>query len=370
MTNDHDFEIALDQALQLRAAGTSLEDCLARFPQYRTELAPLLQAADFTTTGLQAGEDIPTPNLVPGKQRFLRSARLLNATRQPARLRRQTPPSRLLLRSNFIRIAAAATLALIFFVAAGTGVSVAAGRALPGDALYPAKLALEQARLALTFNSQARSEYAGDLANRRRAEVQSLVDSDRQTTVAFDGILEAVGADTIVVSGLKVQTTDSATLQVGDYVLVEAETRSDRTIVASSVQPQTDRPSWAPTVPADTDIAPDATVRASVTDVPNDVESTTGANDRSTSEPSVVDEISPTPEPIRDAEPTSSDEIEATPEASRDAEPTRSDEVEPSATPASDIVRDDGGDQAATTTPARDDAADSRAATTTPTDND
>ncbi len=370
MTNDHDFEIALDEALQLRAAGASLEDCLARFPQYRAELGPLLQAADFTATGLRAGEDLPTPNLIRGKQRFLQSARLLAAARHPVRKRRKTPPSRFLLNRNFIRIAAAATLAFIFVVAAGTGVSVGAGRALPGDPLYPAKLALEQVRLALTLDSQARSDYAGDLADRRRDEVQSLVDSDRQMAVAFNGILEAVGADTIVVSGLKVQTTDSATLQVGDYVLVEAETRSDRTIVARSVQPQTDRPSWAPTAPADIDIAPDATVRAPVTDAPSDVQPTADADEQVTSEPTVVDEISPTPEPIRDAEPTRSDEIEPSATASRDVEPTRSDEVEPSATPTSEIVRDDGGDQAATTTPARDDAGDSRAASATPAETD
>ena len=105
------------------------------------------------------------------------------------------------------RIAAAATLAFILVAVAGTGISVAATRALPGDALYPTKLALEEARLALTFGSQARSDYAGDLAARRRAEVQSLVDSDRQAAVVFDGILEAVGVDTIVVSGLKVPSS-------------------------------------------------------------------------------------------------------------------------------------------------------------------
>jgi Domain of unknown function (DUF5667) len=72
-------------------------------------------------------------------------------------------------------------LAIVIFVlvvlfGGGIATASAAGNALPGDALYPVKLDLEQARLALTTNRVRKAELHLEFAQRRMGEINALAE--------------------------------------------------------------------------------------------------------------------------------------------------------------------------------------------------
>lgn len=225
MNRERDFELVLNQALEMHAAGASLEECLVHFPQYATELAPLLEIASFARKGLMKEEPIPTPDLKSGRQRFLQAASLVAPPRPTVTRRRST--------STWLRLAAVVSLAL--FILAGAGISTVAAQSLPGDILYPMKLGLEEVRLALTFNSQSREQFQLEQVTQRRIEVQSLIELKRAEMVEFRGVVEEIRDDSLVVSGMSVHTGTTATFQVGDWVFVQAWTTVEREIVARSV---------------------------------------------------------------------------------------------------------------------------------------
>jgi hypothetical protein len=69
------------------------------------------------------------------------------------------------------------TIVVFIFVAlfgGGYATASAAGNALPGDALYPLKLNLEQARVALTINRVRKAELHLEFAQRRMEEINAL----------------------------------------------------------------------------------------------------------------------------------------------------------------------------------------------------
>ena len=71
-----------------------------------------------------------------------------------------------------------AVIVFVFVALFGGGyvTASAAGAALPGDALYPIKLDLEQARLSLTTNRVRQAELHLEFAQRRMDEITALTD--------------------------------------------------------------------------------------------------------------------------------------------------------------------------------------------------
>ncbi len=72
-----------------------------------------------------------------------------------------------------------AALALVLLFAMGGGVVSAAAGSLPGSPLYPVKLAVEDARLTLTFSQAARAQLYMRFANERTTEMVRLVTEGR-----------------------------------------------------------------------------------------------------------------------------------------------------------------------------------------------
>jgi len=217
VNDERAFELVLDEALQMMAAGASRDECLARFPEQAAELAPLLAAAEVACAGLHADDPIPAPDLARGRRRFLLATR-------PAR---RSP-------FEFLRLATALALT---FVLVFVGVAAASASALPGDALYPVKRGLESAQLALTLNPAARATLQAELSARRRAETQAVINLRRETQVEFEGVVERVGENEVVVSGLVVRVEGTVGFQPGDQVSVEASTTAEGTIVAGAITP-------------------------------------------------------------------------------------------------------------------------------------
>lgn len=125
--NLNDFDAILETCVEQIAEGeTSLEECLARYPQYEEELAPIL----FTATQLKSGRDIrPSPFL---KGRIRAELNLAMRSNLPRRGR---------LPITFWRMAL--NIALLVFALLTTNTVFAQG-ALPGESLYNWKLASER----------------------------------------------------------------------------------------------------------------------------------------------------------------------------------------------------------------------------------
>ncbi|MBI5653729.1 MAG: hypothetical protein HZC40_25260 [Chloroflexi bacterium] len=244
------IESALASALEMIEQGASRNECLARFPEYADELAPLLDAAQFARVGLMARETLTlsAPNLARGRARFLQSAR-------PTRAFVFAP-----------RFALASAFAILLIVIGGFGLSTASADALPGDALYPIKLGFEQAQVALTFNGESRAQLAETHAARRRDEVQAVVALQRVTDVEFSGVIQSASGGTVIVSGVPIVVDDAPDLPVGSAVQIQARTTTDGKIVARRIaQPTRTPPPFEPRptltrAPTETRAAPFATI--------------------------------------------------------------------------------------------------------------
>lgn len=78
--------------------------------------------------------------------------------------------------SRTIMQPAAITIAAVVLVLGGWTATVNASYALPGDMLYPVKLAAEKVRLTMASTAQARAELHVEFAGRRLAEISQIED--------------------------------------------------------------------------------------------------------------------------------------------------------------------------------------------------
>jgi hypothetical protein len=87
--------------------------------------------------------------------------------------------------SNFVRRAVLASiLAVMLLVFGGAGFATAARSALPGEALYPLKTSLEQARISVAANPATQANLYLSLAENRLQEISGLVATGRYDQVA------------------------------------------------------------------------------------------------------------------------------------------------------------------------------------------
>ncbi len=154
----------------------TLADCLAQHPAHQAELAPLLAAALRLETA-------PRPRPAAAFRRNAR-IRLLNQmaaqvksapTQPPAPTRTQT------LTLGLTRLLAAlAVICVVLF--AGGAISYTAANALPGDALYSAKLILEDLKLASASDAED-AILQTQFASNRLTEIQLLTVQGRYADI-------------------------------------------------------------------------------------------------------------------------------------------------------------------------------------------
>lgn len=165
------FEHALEDCLtRMRLEGATPEECLARYPEFRHELAPLLAAAQ----GLGALDSLePRPEF-----RAQSRARLM--AHMQANPRRPAP------RRTSLAFRYAASLALLFVALAATGTALAQN-ALPGDSLYGWKLASER-----VWHGLQGSPLEADifLTGRRISEIQVIKGKAILEEIGFDAYQE------------------------------------------------------------------------------------------------------------------------------------------------------------------------------------
>ncbi len=196
-----DFSTILDDALGQVRNGTSVEDCLASYPQHARELAPLLHTGGL----LRAQAAVPLPADL--------EAWLPTGARDFAAIVEQMAPRSKQQRSAALQYVTwqRAVAALVVAVTL-MGTDTVAAASLPGQPLYTWKRAKEDLTLTLALDSTARFQLHADYANRRLRELSQLAagsDSVDPASVAeasqslFDHLAQAIeqaGADPAALS--------------------------------------------------------------------------------------------------------------------------------------------------------------------------
>lgn len=147
---NNDLETILDTCLyQIEEGDSSIDECLARYPEHATQLQPLLVAA----TKLARGREV-----MPDPSYKMRARSQLNVYMQRNPQRKRVSPV-------FWRLSIAFVTMVTLFLASGTAF---AQQALPGDALYTWKLTSEHI-WRYTYSDQIGYDIA--LSNRRMNEL-------------------------------------------------------------------------------------------------------------------------------------------------------------------------------------------------------
>ncbi len=249
-----DLQVALDECLQLLQSGTDISRCLVIYSQHASELRPLLELAAAVRK-----VDTPVPADAArsaGLYRILEVASAKRASRpKPAfasshSLRRRWGSSQSLHKS--VRLALQMTFAVVIMLAVIiSGTVVASAATMPGDVLYPVKLAAQQAQLTLTFDEVARQQLEEQFGVQQRVDVQRAVQAGRQAEVHLQGWAEQIAENVWVVNGLTI-TLEPGTAVVGQprlgaWVNVRARLPGDGSVVATQVVVTEGRHGQSPT---------------------------------------------------------------------------------------------------------------------------
>ena len=221
---------ALEACLEQMQAGASLEQALASYPLWVEELRPLLLAAQSAQT---LGKDVLVPKAAQAHSR----AAFLQAARQRAQTRQDVFAWRFGL----------AVLAILIVLATGAATTAAvSARALPGETLYPVKIAAERTRLLLAGAPLKRLELEQSFDQERIEEVETLSQRFRNAqssdlqAVTFAGGLTQMQPGEWLVGGVRVlispEVSISSQVKPGDYIEVHGILQPDGSVLASQVQ--------------------------------------------------------------------------------------------------------------------------------------
>lgn len=182
-------EILLAQCLTALKNGETVEECLARYPDRRDELEPLLRAAQIARA---APTVVPSSDFQEGaRDRMVRMIRERETSKgRHRREKRQGFLEWLWPSGGFsgpVRrsaLAAVAALTVLFLVTvAGVGVVHASSDSVPGESLYPVKLAAERLRLAISLTESEELRLRLQFASERLEEASKLTASEREEEI-------------------------------------------------------------------------------------------------------------------------------------------------------------------------------------------
>ena len=178
------FEDILDNCIvAIQTQGKTVEECLTHYPAQREELEPLLRL----TVRLRAARAV----VAPPEFRRVAVTRMRNliATRPRQAEQAVVEPNPLLALWQKLQAAfrlpktLPATVMLSIVIAlsllVGGSVAYASANALPGDALYPVKTAIETVQLAVSLDEARDAELHLTFARRRLDEAAALLEKDR-----------------------------------------------------------------------------------------------------------------------------------------------------------------------------------------------
>lgn len=176
-----DFKDILDDCLyRITTGGESIEQCLESYPDCARELEPLLRAAASTKDALSKEPD--REFLQAAKTRFLYT---LAHGKEKGKYRMAF--------WGWHRRWAMAVVAVLALVIMCGGTMGASTNALPGDLLYPVKMATEKIQAFFTFGSEAKAELYLKLAERRVDEIEALAEKHQDIP---ESVLFVMNSDT------------------------------------------------------------------------------------------------------------------------------------------------------------------------------
>ncbi|MFH1381985.1 MAG: DUF5667 domain-containing protein [Chloroflexota bacterium] len=157
---------------------STVEDCLARYPELREELKPLLEVA----ISIQVPKVAASPEF---RQRTRdRLLEIMESAQVPER-RQERIRSGWLIPALSLRAVAIVLLAFAIIVGGSTSV-YASQNSLPGDVLYPVKTGVEKLQVAVTVNPESKAYLHLKSAQRRIDEVA--VQASLNRTVNTSGL--------------------------------------------------------------------------------------------------------------------------------------------------------------------------------------
>jgi predicted RNA-binding protein with RPS1 domain len=125
------------------------------------------------------------------------------------------------------------------------GLVITSAESLPGDSLYPVKLAVEDITVYLVPSSEIKQKYEVNYSQQRVDEVNQLIALKRTQQVSFEGMLEEKSLANWIVSGIPITIQDNTTFVgelkgtesfvTGSMVEVEGITNSQGGVTANEV---------------------------------------------------------------------------------------------------------------------------------------
>ncbi|HZD55218.1 MAG TPA: DUF5667 domain-containing protein [Anaerolineales bacterium] len=176
MARQHqDIDRILQSCLDaIQGDGETIDSVLARYPDLEESLRPQLEA--YLWIWSEKGVLNPRPDYVAASRR-----RLMAQIKQADLTKKSSPAItfgdtfRILLAKRSVLQFAFALLLLVVFITATSSVALASRSSLPGDSLYPAKLAQERVRLFFSFSAEGEARLHVEFARERLSEIQTLV---------------------------------------------------------------------------------------------------------------------------------------------------------------------------------------------------
>jgi hypothetical protein len=141
--------------------GATVEQCLDAYPDYATELEPLLRTA---LAAQDAATTRPRPEFRErARYQFQAALREMAARKSPIHFSWQPRW-------------AVAVISVVVLLLAGSSTVAAASSSLPDEPLYPVKMATEAVQLKLTFSDLGKAELYVKFADRRVAEIVKMAE--------------------------------------------------------------------------------------------------------------------------------------------------------------------------------------------------
>ncbi len=170
---EHDIELLLDNCISEMRNGKSIDECLAKYSQYAGQLRPLLQLAqqlEILPKPEPSFEAISAALVEIGRERAIPQGTTAAFSKISAAASSLKKRSSIFNKIRSPKFAWALSIILIFLVVLFSAATISAN-SVPGDILYPLKLATEKVKFLLTFDSEKKAELRLTFSDKRLQEM-------------------------------------------------------------------------------------------------------------------------------------------------------------------------------------------------------
>ncbi len=243
---------AVEKCIELLKAGGTVEECNKLSAGFTAEMREMLATASML---MSLGDNqVSNEQMKRSLSSMLSKAASMNTrvsqrNQQPGSISLGTKIRDLLrggssLRPVISRMALVFGLTALLILLSG-GLVITSAKSLPGDSLYPVKLAVEDITVYFVPSKEIRQEYEENYSQQRVDEVHRLIALSRIRKISFEGVLEEKNVTSWIVSGIPVTIAADATFVgglngtdpyvTGSIVEVEGTTNSEGGVTANEI---------------------------------------------------------------------------------------------------------------------------------------